>query len=59
MSDAELIDRIEAIRGANNVHWMDLVRLAMEVAPDRAKAILQQIARCDAEVRRLTEELAQ
>lgn len=58
MSDAELIDRIEAIRARNNVHWMNLVRLAFELAPDRARGILQEIARLDGEVRRLTEELA-
>lgn len=58
MSDAELIDRIEAIRARNNTHWMDLVRLAMELAPDRTKVLLRDIEACDGEVRRLTKELA-
>lgn len=58
MSDAELIDAIEHIRLRNNTHWMNLVRLAFEVAPDRARAIMQEIQRCDGEVRRLTQELA-
>ena len=56
--DADLIDRIEAIRAQNNRHWMNLVRLAYELAPDRAKALLRQIEQCDGEVRRLTQELA-
>jgi hypothetical protein len=58
MSDAALIDQIEAIRARNNTHWMDLVRLAVELAPDRAKALLRQIAACDADVRRLTQEIS-
>ncbi len=59
MTDAELIDRIEQIRARNNTHWMNLVRLAFELAPDRARYIMQEIQRLDGEVRRLTQELAQ
>ena len=58
-SDAILIDQIEQIRGQNNRHWMNLVRLAFDLAPERARAIMQEIARCDGEVRRLTQELGQ
>lgn len=58
MSDAELIDQIEAIRARNNTYWMDLVRLAVALAPQRAKALLRQIADGDGQVRRLTKELA-
>lgn len=57
-TDAELIDQIERIRGRNNTHWMNLVRLAFELAPDRARAIMQEIQRLDGEIRRLTQELA-
>jgi hypothetical protein len=57
-SDADLIDQIEAIRARNNTHWMNLVRLAFEVAPDRARHLMQEIERCDGEVRRLTQVLA-
>lgn len=59
MSDAELIDAIEQIRGRNNTHWMNLVRLAFELAPDRARAIMQEIQRLDTEVTRLTRQLSQ
>ena len=58
MSDAELIDQIEMIRARNNSRWMDLIRLAMRVAPVEAKAILREIHALDGEVRRLTAELA-
>ena len=54
MSDAELIDQIQQIRVANNRPWMDLVRLALEVAPQRTRAILREIAQHDGDVRRLT-----
>lgn len=58
MTDHELIDQIEAIRATNNHAWMDLIRLAFEVAPDRARSIMQRIQQLDGEVRRLTQELA-
>ncbi len=56
--DAALVDRIEAIRAQNNTHWMDLVRLALQKAPDETREILRAIAEGDGEVRRLTKELA-
>ena len=58
MSDTDLLDQIEEIRAANNKLWMGLVRLAINVDPKRAKAILRKIAESDGEVRRLTKELA-
>jgi len=58
MTDDDLIDAIERIRGENNTRWMELVRLAVRVAPDQAKALLRDIQRLDGEVRRLTQELA-
>jgi hypothetical protein len=57
-TDSELIDQIEKIRARNNTHWMNLIRLAFELAPDRARAIMQEIQRLDTEVTRLTKELA-
>ncbi len=57
-ADIALVDRIEAIRAQNNKHWMDIVRLSLELAPERTKALLRQIEECDGEVRKLTQELA-
>lgn len=57
--DKELIDCIEAMRRANNGRWMDLVRLALEVAPDRARELFKSIARNDAAILKLSQELAQ
>ena len=49
--DGELI-RIEEIRAANNRLWMDLLRLALRVAPTDAKALLRAIGRNDARIQR-------
>ena len=56
---ADLIDQIGAIRTRNNGYWMELLRLALEVDPERAKAILRQIQECDTEVTRLARKLAE
>lgn len=57
-TDKEIIDEIEAIRTRNNVNWMDAVRLAFELAPERARAIFQDIKECDIKVNELLEELS-
>jgi hypothetical protein len=41
--DQRLIDEIEQVRSANNVNWMDILRLAFESSPNRARAILGRI----------------
>ena len=43
MTDLEIINKVEQVRKGNNVNWMDLVRLAFEVAPDRARPIFKKI----------------
>lgn len=58
MTDEERIDRIERIRANNNRHWMDVVRLALKIAPDDTRRLLDQIAEGDDEVRQLTKEIA-
>ena len=57
--DAELVDEMESIRRTNNTGWMDLVRLALEVAPRRTRAILKGIAIRDSLVRDVLKELAE
>lgn len=58
MSDADLIDEMERVRRQNNKSWMDLVRLAIRVAPDEAKAILRDIVRRDKLVTSVAEQLS-
>ncbi len=38
-----LIDEIEKVRSANNVNWMDLLRLAFSEAPENARIIMRKI----------------
>ncbi len=53
------VDRIQAVRQSNNILWMDLVRLALEVSPTRTRRILAQIAENDAKVQALTRQLSE
>lgn len=57
--DRDLIARITTIRSLNNRRWMQLVELALEVAPERARAIFAQISNNDAAILKLSQELAQ
>lgn len=57
MTDTELVDRMEAVRAQNNVNWMALVRLALEVAPDRARAIFADIQAKDREIADIIRQL--
>ena len=52
-----MIKDIEAIRAKNNKNWMDILRLALEVAPDRAKKILREINQADSEIATLLKKL--
>jgi len=37
------INKIQKIRGKNNVNWMDILRLAFKHAPKEASAIIRRI----------------
>jgi hypothetical protein len=54
----DIINQIQEIRTRNNQNWMDLARLAFEVAPDRAKEIMKRITECDSEILNLSKELS-
>jgi hypothetical protein len=54
----DMIDRIETVRKDNNRLWMDILRLALEAEPQRAKAILLKIKRNDGAIQRMLGELA-
>lgn len=57
-SDFLIISEIEKIRARNNVNWMDAVRLAFELSPNRARTIFKDIKQCDFEINKLLEKLA-
>lgn len=58
MTDLEIINKVEQVRKGNNVNWMDLVRLAFEIAPDRARPIFKRINESDGEISKLLDQLA-
>lgn len=55
--DLEIIHQVQEIRARNNQCWMDVVRLALAVAPRKARALLAQISANDAEVTLLMQQL--
>ena len=58
-SDEDIINDIQDIRAKNNTHWMDLVKLAFEVAPVESRSIFKKIKFCDEKVNELLKELAE
>jgi len=44
------IKRITRIRAKNNLNWMEILELALEVAPKRARNIIKRINQRDQEV---------
>lgn len=57
MTNAELLDQIEAIRARNNTLHVDILRLAFEVAPERARAIVATIIDNDQQISELDRRL--
>ena len=57
-SDEQIINDIQKIREKNNTHWMDIVKLAFEVAPVESRSIFKKIKYCDERVNELLKELA-
>ena len=53
----EIINQIEKIRARNNKNWMNILRLAIQYAPEQTKDIIQDIGKCDAEINKLTKKL--
>lgn len=51
---SKIIDRIQEVRSLNNVKWMDLVRLAMRVAPLEARKIFDEIEENDRRIYELS-----
>lgn len=58
MTDEQIVDKIQSIRADNNKVWMNLVRLALRVAPKEAKAFFNEITDNDQKVSALLRQLA-
>jgi len=55
----KLIDEIEKIRTANNVNWMDLLRLAFTKAPEETKLLIRKINTDDNKISALFSKLGE
>ena len=53
----DLIKKIEFVRSRNNKNWMDLYRLAFEVAPERSIEIIKRILKEDKAINNLAKRL--
>jgi L-amino acid N-acyltransferase YncA len=58
-SKLKLIDEIEKIRTANNVNWMDLLRLAFTNAPEETKLLIRKINTDDNKISALFAKLGE
>lgn len=52
-----LIREIEKTRSKNNKNWMDLLRLALQYAPLKAKKVLKEINKNDQKISKLLKSL--
>ena len=53
----QIINKIQKIRSKNNVNWMNLLKLAFEVAPERAARIMKKINYDDKKISELLNKL--
>lgn len=51
------IDEIEAARARNNLNWMNILRLVLELSPEHGKALVTDIRNIDKEISELTDKL--
>ncbi len=54
-----IIDQIEKVRTANNVNWMDLLRLAFRSSPEEAKVLIRRINTDDNKISHLFSQLGE
>jgi hypothetical protein len=59
MTDDEIIDKIQEVRKANNIAWMDILRLAFETNKIKAKHIFSQITKNDSKINELSKMLCE
>jgi len=51
------LDEIEAARSRNNLNWMNVLRLVLELSPEHGKALVTDIRDIDKEISKLTDKL--
>jgi hypothetical protein len=55
----DIIKKIENIRKKNNSNWMNLLRLAFNMSPNKAALIMSKIYLDDARISKLVKKLTQ
>lgn len=58
MTDLEIIDEIEKVRGKNNVNWMDILRIAFTHSPEETRKVFKRITDSDLTINELSKKLA-
>jgi hypothetical protein len=53
----KIINQIEKIRSKNNINWMNILRLAFELDPQKAKKIMKKINFDDKKISLLLKKL--
>jgi len=53
----KIIDKIENIRGTNNINWMNILRIAFINAPEETKKIMKKINMHDHKISNLLKKL--
>lgn len=51
------LDEIESARARNNLNWMNILRLVLELSPEHGKALVTDIRNIDKEISELTDRL--
>ena len=55
----KIINQIQKVRSKNNVNWMDLLKLAFELNPQKASKIMKRINYDDKKISDLLKKLSQ
>lgn len=58
MTDLEIINEIQKVRGRNNVNWMDILRIAFTHAPEETREVFKRITNDDNLINELSKQLA-
>ena len=53
----KIIDKIENIRGTNNINWMNILRIAFISSPEETKKIMKKINSYDHKIYNLLRKL--
>ena len=54
----KIIDKIEKVRSKNNINWMDILRLAFRLSPNKARNLMRKINLQDKRILNLLKQLS-